>query len=118
MNWKVFYKAECFKKEVSILYILGFYFTNVKWYNHKLYNLSDNFKEKISELCDYNLTLDDTILKYNDISIDEFIRQQLIPLAYHHRTTNNFLKEFFMFLIENSDKNQEYKKIYDELKKN
>lgn len=118
MNWGVFYKKECLQKEVSILYILGFYFTNVKWYNHKLYNLPDNFKEKISELCEYNLTLDDIILKYNDISIDEFIRHQLMPLAYHHGTTNKFLKEFFMFLIENSDKNQEYIKIYDELKKN
>lgn len=36
LNCGVFYKASCLQKEISLLYILGFYFDTVKWYNHQL----------------------------------------------------------------------------------
>lgn len=117
-NYEVFFEAKCLQKEVSILYILGFYFNNVKWYNHQLYNLPINFKQKISELCKTNLEIDDTIVKYSTISIEEFIRHHLLPIQYGYYNTNPILKEFFEFLILNSDKNySDYVEILTELNK-
>lgn len=117
-NYKVFLGATCLQKEVSLLYILGFYFYNIKWYNHQLYNLPINFKQEISKICEVNLKIDDTLQRYSNISIEEFARHMLLPLPYGYYNTNSILKEFFEFLIINSDgKCPEYAEILAELKK-
>lgn len=118
INMDVFYQAPCLEKEVSMLYILGFYFDNVKWYDHQLYKLPIDFKQKISELCKINLEIDGNILQYDCISMDEFIRRMLLPIQYAHYNTNPILKEFFEFLISNSDSHvEDLKGILAELNK-
>ena len=110
-NCQVFYEAQCLQKEVSLLYILGFYFDTVRWYNHQLYNLPINFKDKISWLCKINLMIDNEILNYDCISLEEFIRHQLLPIQYGYCITVPVLKNFFDFLILNSDNKTEYNEI-------
>ncbi|WP_296851862.1 hypothetical protein [uncultured Methanobrevibacter sp.] len=104
-NSDLIYKNNCLQKEVSLLYILGFYFDNLKWYNHQLYNLPINFKQKIRWLCKSNLEFGDIILRYNSISFEEFSRSGLLPIQYGYYNTNPILKEFFEFLISNVDGN-------------
>lgn len=58
INWGMYYNQIYFKKEVSFLYILGIYFNNLKWYNHELYYLPKEFKEKIRELSNISLEID------------------------------------------------------------
>ena len=99
------YKKEFLQKEVSLLYSLGFYFDNVKWYHNQLYNLPIDFKQKIRELCKINLEIDDTILQYNSISIEEFSRRDLFPIQYGYFNAIPILKDFFKFLINNVDGN-------------
>lgn len=114
-NCQVFYKATCLQKEISLLYILGFYFDTVRWYNHQLYKLPMNFKDKINWLCKINLMIDNEILNYNCISLEEFIRHQLLPIQYGYWITVPVLKNFFEFLILNSDNKTEYNEILKDL---
>lgn len=117
-NSNIFFEAKCFQKEISILYIMVFYFNNLKWYDHQLYNLPTNFKEKISELCEFTLQIDDTIFKYNSISIEEIMYHGVLPYNFKYQNTTPILKEFFKFLINNSNKNySEYNEIFLELTK-
>lgn len=104
-NSDIIYNNRCLQKEVSLLYILGFYFYNLKWYHHQLYNLPINFKQKIRELCDENLKIGDCILEYNTISVEEFSLRGLLPIQYGYYNTNFILKDFFEFLICNVDGN-------------
>lgn len=103
-NRDLIYNNSCLQKEVSMLYILGFYFDNIKWYNHQLYYLPVNFKQKISWLCKENLKIDGGILNYTSISFEEFVRGCLLPIQYGYKNTNPVLKKFFVFLINNVDK--------------
>ena len=79
-NSDLIYENTCLQKEVSLLYILCFYFDNLKWYNHQLYNLPINFKQKIYWLCKSNLEFGDTILRYNYIYYSKLIVFILIHL--------------------------------------
>lgn len=103
-NLDIIYNNVCLQKEVSLLYILGFYFDNIKWYNHQLYNLPINVKQKINWLCKLNIEIDDMILQYSSISLEEFSRRMLLPIQYGYYNTCPILKEFFEFII-NVDEN-------------
>lgn len=102
------------RKEISMLYILGIYFDNVKWYEHQMYNLPIDFKECINEICKKYLKIDPLMKKYTFISL-ELITGVLPPYHYTYHNTNSLLKEFFELLISNS-KNS-YKSSFEDILK-
>lgn len=108
------YDASYFRKEISMLYILGIYFDNVKWYEHQMYNLPIDFKECINEICKKYLKIDPLMKKYTFISL-ELITGVLPPYHYTYHNTNSLLKEFFELLISNS-KNS-YKSSFEDILK-
>ena len=112
------YDAPFFRKEISMLYILGIYFNNVKWYEHQMYNLPINFKELISKICKKYLEIDPLMIKYDHISL-EIITGVLPPYRYKYHNTNDILKEFFDLLIHNSKNSYKstFKEIFDDLNK-
>lgn len=100
-NYNIYYNENYFKREISMLYYLGIYFDNVKWYNHHMYNLPINFKKQINAICKTYLEIDPLMEKYSYVSIDVFIDSMYVPYHYTYHNTNDILKEFFNLLISN-----------------
>lgn len=110
MNYDIYLNENYLKREISMLYYLGIYFDNVKWYNHHLYNLPINFKKQINTICETYLEIDPLMGKYSYVSINVFIASMHAPYHYTYHNTNDILKEFFMLLISNY--NGEYQKDF------
>jgi len=119
INSDIFHNARCFKKEISILYILGVYFNNIKWYEHQMYYLPDNFKVQIDIICKTYVEIDYLMLEFTSTSFYDFVQKIYIPMQYNHKNTQNVLLNFFEFIISNSDKNfkKDFEIIYNEIKK-
>ena len=110
INSDIYFKENYFKKEISMLYHLGIYFDNIKWYNHQMYNLPINFKEQISNICKSYLEIDPLMERYNTVSIEVFINSIYAPYHYTYHATNDILKEFFNLLISNY--NGQYQQVF------
>ena len=119
INSDIFHNAKCFKKEISILYILGVYFDNIKWYEHQMYYLPDNFKVKIDIICKTYVEIDYLMSEFTSTSFYDFVQKIHVPVQYNYKNTQNALLTFFEFIIDNSDKNfkKDFEIIYNEIKK-
>lgn len=112
-NSDIHKKSKCYQKEVSMLYILGIYFDNIKWYEHQMYKLPINFKEQIQEICNAYLNIDPLMNRYTYVSLDFFIDSYYVPYHYTYHNTNEPLKKFFKLLLVNSSK--KYKSSLNEI---
>ena len=101
VNYDLYFNVNYFKREISMLYYLGIYFDNVKWYEHHMYNLPINFKKQINAICETYLEIDPLMGRYSYVSIDVFIDSMYAPYHYTYHNTNEIQKEFFNLLISN-----------------
>lgn len=101
INWGMYYNQTYFNKEISILYISGIYFNNLKWYNHELYYLPTEFKEKIRELSNISLEIDPQMDRHKCFLFEEFLYTLHTPYMYNRGNSVPILIDFFNFLTEN-----------------
>ena len=113
INSDIHKKAKCYQKEVSMLYILGIHFNNIKWYDHQMYKLPIDFEEQIQEICNAYLNIDPLMNRFTYVSLDNFIDSYYVPYHYTYHNTNNHLKKFFKLLVVNSSK--KYKSRLNEI---
>lgn len=109
INWGMYYNQIYFKKEVSFLYILGIYFNNLKWYNHELYSLPKEFKEKIRELSNISLEIDPQMAQHKIFLFEEFVYTLHVPYMYNKNNSIPPLIDFFKFLTRNCTSKYETK---------
>lgn len=105
---EMIYDTWNFDKEVGIVYLLTIYFVNVKWYEHNLFNLPNEYKEKIREYLDDSKGIHFNILDYKSTDLEDLSQEDYS--RFTPMNTKNFI-EPFLTLIQKECSLKNKKKI-------